>query len=235
MAPATNLAARLNQVRDRISNACQRSGRPVDSVQLILVSKTVSVEKIRTALDAGGLLLGENKAQELREKAPLLTDTSARWHFIGQLQSNKLKDILPWVEMIHSIDRLSLAEKLNQRLEAENRRLSVLLQVNTSYEDSKAGVPPEQALELLQRIAELPALKIKGLMTIGALSEDEQTVRDCFRRLADLRERARQLSLPDPELPELSMGMSGDYEWAIEEGATLIRVGSAIFGERDYL
>lgn len=219
-------------MRARIHQACHRAGRPPQDVNLILVTKTVPHERIREALLTGECLLGENKAQELREKAPALKDTPARWHFIGQLQSNKLKDVLPWVEMIHSIDRLSLAEKLNQRLTEENRRLPVLLQVNTSYEASKAGVAPEQALELLQRVAELPALQLRGLMTIGALSEDEQTVRDSFRRLAELRDRARQLPLPEPELPELSMGMSGDFEWAIEEGATLVRVGSAIFGAR---
>lgn len=210
--------------------ACQRAGRPSESARLILVTKTVSAERIRPALAAGAILLGENKAQELKQKAPELQDTPARWHFIGHLQSNKLKDVLPWIEMLHSLDSLALAQKLGDKLRAEQRRLPVLVQVNTSYEASKSGVAPEACLDLLRRIHQIPALELRGLMTIGAHSEDESRVRDGFRRLRELRDQASSaLAMP---LPELSMGMSGDYEWAIEEGATLVRVGSAIFGAR---
>lgn len=210
--------------------ACQRAGRPSESARLILVTKTVSAERIRPALAAGAILLGENKAQELKQKAPELQDTPARWHFIGHLQSNKLKDVLPWIEMLHSLDSLTLAQKLADKLQAEQRRLPVLIQVNTSYEASKSGVAPEACLDLLRRIHEIPALALRGLMTIGAHSEDEARVRDGFKRLRELRDQAASaLAMP---LPELSMGMSGDYEWAIEEGATLVRVGSAIFGAR---
>ncbi|HEY9843083.1 MAG: YggS family pyridoxal phosphate-dependent enzyme [Candidatus Sericytochromatia bacterium] len=231
MATTPDIPARLALVQQRILAACKRVGREPESVRLILVSKTVAPERIRMALDAGATLLGENKAQELKQKAPLLQDTPARWHFIGHLQSNKIKDVLPWVEMIHSLDRLSLAQKLAERLETEpGRRLPVLIQVNTSYEASKSGVAPEQALELIRQVAALPALELRGLMTIGALSSDEQAVRACFRRLSALRADA-EASLQTP-LPELSMGMSGDFEIAIEEGSTLVRVGSAVFGER---
>lgn len=226
------IAQRLSGIRERMAAAAAKAGRSPADIRLILVSKTVAPARIRAALALGEHLLGENKAQELREKAPLLRDTPARWHFIGQLQSNKLKDVLPWVEMIHSLDRLSLAEKLSARLTAEQRQLQVLVQVNTSNEASKGGVAPEQALELIQRVAELPGLGLKGLMTIGALDPDPAVARDCFRRLRELRDQARALPLPDPSLPELSMGMSSDFELAIAEGATLIRVGTAIFGGR---
>ncbi|PKL77434.1 MAG: YggS family pyridoxal phosphate-dependent enzyme [Candidatus Melainabacteria bacterium HGW-Melainabacteria-1] len=227
------MAQRLKQVQTRIEAACARADRDPSTVRLILVTKTIGTAQIRAALEQGACLLGENKAQELRDKAPLLVDTPARWHFIGQLQSNKLKDVLPWVEMIHSLDRLSLAEKLNARLEAEGRRLQVLVQVNTSGETSKAGIAPEQALGLISQLGALPALELKGLMTIGLNSPDQAQVRAGFRQLRQLRDQARELPLPDPSLPELSMGMSGDFEMAIAEGATLVRIGSAIFGARN--
>ena len=150
MKPSTTTRRRVLGV----AAAAAAAGRSPADIRLILVSKTVAPARIRAALALGETLLGENKAQELREKAPLLRDTPARWHFIGQLQSNKLKDVLPWVEMIHSLDRLSLAEKLSARLTAEQRQLQVLVQVNTSHETSKGGVAPEQALELIQRVAE---------------------------------------------------------------------------------
>lgn len=229
---ATDLKQRLIQVQTRIAAACQKVSRPAEAVQLILVSKTVPAAILRDALKAGGLIFGENKAQELKYKAVELQDTAIRWHFIGHLQSNKIKDILPSVEMIHSVDNLALAQKLNQRLQEKSQKLAILVQVNTSYEESKSGVSPEQALELLKQVSELPQLQLHGLMTIGALSQDEQRVRDCFKRLRELSQQAQQLKLFANEHPELSMGMSGDFEWAIEEGSTLVRVGSAIFGAR---
>lgn len=226
----TELAQRLAEVTARMQAACQRASRSPASVRLIVVSKTVPVPRLREALAAGAFLLGENKAQELREKAPQLLDTGAHWHFIGQLQTNKIKDILPWTDLLHSLDRLELAQKLSARLVALGRELPVLVQVNTSAEDSKAGVDPADALELLKRVADLPGLKLQGLMTIGGLGGTELQTRDCFRRLVELQQAAQNHDLPP--LFELSMGMSGDFEWAIEEGATLVRVGSAIFGER---
>lgn len=226
----TELSLRLASVTARIQAACQRAARSPDSVRLIVVSKTVSVPRLREVLAAGAVILGENKAQELREKAPQLAGSGVRWHFIGQLQTNKIKDMLPWTELLHSLDRLELAQKISARLLAAGRELPVLVQVNTSGEDSKAGVAPAEALELLKRVAELPGLRLQGLMTIGLLGGNEAQTRDCFRRLVALQQEAQAQDLPP--LPELSMGMSGDFEWAIEEGATLVRVGSAIFGAR---
>lgn len=226
------LKQRIQAVHQKIQEACERAGRDPKSVRLMLVTKTVAAEQIRNALACGETLLGENKVQEALSKLEALQDTSAEWHFIGHLQTNKIKDVLRFAQMIQSVDRLDLAQKLNQRLDQEGRRLDILLQINTSYEDSKSGIRPEQARELIQRIAELPALQIRGLMTIGLFSERESAVRDCFRRLTEIQAMARSLNLPGTSWEVLSMGMSGDFEWAIEEGSTLIRIGTSIFGAR---
>ncbi|PIQ25092.1 YggS family pyridoxal phosphate-dependent enzyme [bacterium (Candidatus Blackallbacteria) CG17_big_fil_post_rev_8_21_14_2_50_48_46] len=226
------IAENIQAVRARMQAACERVGRAPDAVQLMLVTKTVAVERIRAALACGEFLLGENKVQEALPKAEALHESPAIWHFIGHLQTNKVKDVLRFARLVQSVDRLDLAQKLNQRLAAENRKLEILIQVNTSYEESKFGVAPDQALELIQRVAELPHLQIRGLMTIGLFSEQEAPVRDCFKRLRNLQAEAQILNLPGTDWETLSMGMSGDFEWAIEEGATLVRVGSRIFGAR---
>lgn len=231
----------LEHILRRMQTACERAQRAPETVQLVMVSKTVPVERLADMLNNPyqQCIFGENKAQELQAKASYFQvhkrNPSPEWHFIGHLQSNKIKDMLPYTQLLHSLDRWSLAQKLDRKLQAENKTLSVLIQVNAAREDSKSGVAPEQTLELVRRVNELESLSIQGLMTIGAHSNNENEVRDSFKRLADLREQAS--SLPDlapqnQELPHLSMGMSGDFEWAIEEGATLVRVGSAIFGSR---
>jgi len=232
MIAETTIAEQIHAVRSRMQAACLRMGRSPETVQLMLVTKTVSTAHIQVALDCGETLLGENKVQEALAKAQLLQHSPAHWHFIGHLQTNKVKDVLKFATCVQSVDRLELAQKLSQRLQQEERELKILIQVNTSYEESKFGVAPEQALELIQRVAELPGLQLQGLMTIGLFSEQEQPVRDCFKRLRELQAQARALALPKASWDILSMGMSGDFEWAIEEGATLIRVGSLIFGER---
>lgn len=226
------LRQRILAVRQKIQEACQRVGRSPESVRLMLVTKGVNLEYIRNALACGETLLGENKVQEALAKVKALQGFSAEWHFIGHLQTNKIKDVLRFAQMIQSVDRLELAQKLNQKLYQEGRHMDILIQVNTSYETSKFGVYPEKALELIQRVAELPALRIRGLMTIGLFSEKETAVRDCFRRLREVQARASSLNLPRTSWDILSMGMSGDFEWAIEEGSTLIRIGTSIFGAR---
>lgn len=227
----TDLALRLARLEARISAACVRAERPRSAVQLVLVSKTVALNTLREARAAGATIFGENKAQELKQKASQWPDAAPpQWHFIGHLQSNKIKDVLPWIQLLHSLDRLSLAQKLSQYLSAQGQTLPVLLQVNTSAENSKSGAAPAEALALLQSISQLPGLSLQGLMTIGPLGGDEAATRQCFRQLRQLQQAGREaLGLP---LDTLSMGMSGDFEWAIEEGATLIRVGSAVFGSR---
>ena len=230
----------LKQILDRIEARCHQAGRDPADVQLVMVSKTVPVERLQVFLNnpyQQPCIFGENKAQELKSKALELRHSQAapRWHFIGHLQSNKIKDVLPHIELLHALDRLSLAQKLQDKLAAEGRQLDVLIQVNAAREDTKSGVLPEDALELLQRINEMPQLVVQGFMTIGAHSPDPQQIKDSFQRLADIREQARSCTSLRPEnqqLKHLSMGMSGDFEWAIDAGATLVRVGSAIFGTR---
>ncbi|MBF2052962.1 MAG: YggS family pyridoxal phosphate-dependent enzyme [Candidatus Sericytochromatia bacterium] len=228
----TETAQRLAALETRIAAACLRAGRPREAVQLVLVSKTVALETLLAAHTAGARIFGENKAQELKQKASQWPASAAapEWHFIGHLQSNKIKDVLPWIRLLHSLDRPSLAEKLSQALQQRGQTLPVLVQVNTSAESSKSGVPPAEALGFMQQVSQLPGLSLQGLMTIGPLGTDEATTRQCFRQLRQLQQAGREaLNLP---LNSLSMGMSGDFEWAIEEGATLIRVGSAVFGPR---
>lgn len=222
-------------IQKRIRETCARSGRNPDEVKLLLATKTVPAEKIIEAFQSGETLIGENKVQELKEKYDGLKDFAHQKHFIGHLQSNKIKDILRCdVACVQSIDRLSVAEKLQQRLEFENKTIDILVQVNTSGEESKFGVKPENALDLVKQISKFDRVKIKGLMTIGLFSAEKEKVRLCFKLLKDIQNQIITENIPNVEMEELSMGMSGDLEVAIEEGSTIIRVGTAIFGERIY-
>jgi pyridoxal phosphate enzyme (YggS family) len=224
-----NIAA----IRERMNNACKRSCRDESEVKLLLATKTVPAERIKIALLAGQTLIAENKVQELKEKYEVLREIPHTNHFIGHLQTNKIKDLLKCnVSCIQSLDRLDLAEKLHHRLQPGNKTMEVLIQVNTSFEESKFGVSPGGAIELVKRVAQLETLKIKGLMTIGLLSAEAEKVRKCFRLLKDIQQQVIALKIPGVEMQELSMGMSGDLETAIEEGATMVRVGTAIFGQR---
>lgn len=220
-------------IKERITHACKESGRNPNEVKLLLATKTVSAEHIKIALQAGHTLIAENKIQELKEKYDALQEIPHTNHFIGHLQTNKIKDLLKYnVSCIQSLDRLDLAEKLHQRLLFENKTIEVLIQVNTSYEESKFGVAPEQVIELVKQVATLATLKIKGLMTIGLLSAEPEQVRKCFRMLKAIQTQITALKIPHVSMQELSMGMSGDLETAIAEGATIVRVGTAIFGQR---
>ncbi|MGU3377087.1 YggS family pyridoxal phosphate-dependent enzyme [Chryseobacterium sp. M5A1_1a] len=225
----------LEIINNRIKNACEKTGRNPNEVKLLLATKTVSAERIKIALENGETLIAENKVQELKEKYEELKNTPHINHFIGHLQTNKIKDILKYdITCVQSLDRLDLAEKLHQRLLAENRTLEVLIQVNTSNEESKFGVDPGKAIELTKKVSELSTLKIKGLMTIGLFSAETEKVRACFKILKNLQQEILQENIHNVEMNELSMGMSGDLETAIEEGATIVRVGTAIFGARIY-
>lgn len=222
-------------IQERINKACINSNRSPDEVKLLLATKTVPAERIKLALQSGQTLIAENKVQELKEKYEVLKEIPHTNHFIGHLQTNKIKDILKYnVSCIQSLDRLELAEKLHQRLRFENKTIEVLIQVNTSFEESKFGVSPDNAIELVEQVAQLETLKIKGLMTIGLFSAETKKVRKCFRLLNDIQQQIISLNIPNVDMQELSMGMSGDLETAIAEGATIVRVGTAIFGERIY-
>ncbi|MGG5207979.1 YggS family pyridoxal phosphate-dependent enzyme [Chryseobacterium sp. MIQD13] len=225
----------LEVINARIRKACEKAGRNTDEVRLLLATKTVSAERIKTALENGQTLIAENKVQELKEKYEDLKDTPHENHFIGHLQTNKIKDILKYdVVCVQSIDRLDLAEKLHQRLLQEGKTIDVLIQVNTSNEESKFGVHPDQAVELTKKVSEFSTIKIKGLMTIGLFSAETEKVRSCFKILKNLQQEIIRLNIPNVKMNELSMGMSEDLETAIEEGSTIVRVGTAVFGARVY-
>lgn len=225
----------IQHILERISVGCIKAGRKPEDVRLLLATKTVSAARIKIALSAGLTLIAENKVQELKEKYEALKDTPHTNHFIGHLQTNKIKDILKCdVSCIQSLDRLDLAEKLQHRLQFENKTIDVFVQVNTSDEESKFGIPRANAIELVKRVSEFKNIKIKGLMTIGLLSAVSEKVRDCFKLLKEIQQQVIALHIPTVEMKELSMGMSGDMETAIEEGATIVRVGTAIFGQRAY-
>ena len=224
----------IRHITARIETACKKAGRRPEEVQLLLATKTIEPERILQAFACGCTLIGENKVQELRDKHAALAAVSHTAHFIGHLQSNKIKEAVRYAHCIQSVDTVDIAEKLEQRLAQENRSLDILIQVNTSSEESKFGCAPEQADALIRAAAALPHLRIKGLMTIGLFSGDEKKVRECFRCLKQIQTRIREAAIPDVSMDILSMGMSGDLEIAIEEGATLVRVGTAVFGERIY-
>lgn len=222
-------------IKEQINNTCKQNNRNPDDVKLLLATKTVIAERIKIALQAGNTLIAENKVQELKEKYEALKEIPHSNHFIGHLQTNKIKDILKYdVSCIQSLDRLDLAGKLHQHLRLENKTIEVLIQVNTSNEKSKFGVHPDEAIELVKQVAEFETLKIKGLMTIGLFSAETEKVRQCFRLLKNIQQQIISLNIPNVEMQELSMGMSGDKETAIAEGATIIRIGTAIFGQRMY-
>lgn len=224
-----DLAANLEQVRRRIAAACERAGRDPASVTLLAVSKGQPPEVVRAAADLGLTLFGENKVQEARAKIPLCPGR-LRWHLVGHLQTNKARDAVQWFEMIQSVDSLRLAEELQKQADKAARTVPVLLEVNVAGEASKFGYRPEQLLEELPALNALPRLEIRGLMTLAPWTPEPEKVRPVFRRLRELKAECEQrLGAP---LEHLSMGMSGDFEAAIEEGATLVRLGTALFGPR---
>ena len=223
----------LARIHARIEAACARADRNPSGVRLLMATKTVSAERIRLAIGLGEKLIGENKVQEYTEKWEQLKDLDLERHFIGHLQTNKVKEVVKYVHCIESVDRIELVEKLDQRLQQEGKPMDVYLEVNTSGEESKSGVAPGEAIQLLEKIKHYDTLQVRGLMTIGLPSDDPEAVRPCFRTLADIRDKGQEAGLL-PGFCELSMGMSHDLETAIEEGSTVVRVGSAIFGNRNY-
>ena len=225
----------IRQINQRIEAACKKAGRHPQEVRLLLATKTVEPERILQAFRCGCTLIGENKVQELRDKHEALSAVAHTAHFIGHLQTNKIKEILRYeVSCVESVDRLDLAQKLHNRLASEGKELDIFIQVNTSNEESKFGADPSEVLDLVKQVATLPTLHIKGLMTIGLFSAETEKVRACFQLLKRIQQDIIALNLPNVDPQELSMGMSGDLETAIEEGATIVRVGTAIFGQRIY-
>ena len=226
------LKQRLEQVRERIRQACESCNRDADSVHLVAVSKTIAAGTVKEAIEAGVTILGENYVQEAREKFNALVRYPVSWHFIGHLQSNKAKYAVRLFDLIHSVDSFKLARELNKQAEKVGKIQQILVQVNISAENTKAGTSADEAPGLISEISQLENLSIRGLMTMPPYFYQPEKVKPFFAALRQLRDRIKTQSLPNISLEELSMGMTGDFEVAIQEGATLVRIGTAIFGER---
>ena len=237
----TKIAAKIKQIKDTINSACTRAGRDPDKVKLVVVTKSVTIEAVKEVINLGVTDLGENRVQQLKkissEVADFLKgpeDNSARpkeinWHMIGHLQRNKVRQVLPIAVLIHSVDTLRLAEEINTAAAKLNSIPKVLLQVNCSNEPQKYGVPVGAATHLAEQIETLPNIQLVGLMTMAPLTHNKDVVRSCFVRARELFVEMRGEKIVGPQFKELSMGMSSDYEIAVEEGATILRIGSAIF------
>ncbi|MEK6684819.1 MAG: YggS family pyridoxal phosphate-dependent enzyme [Pseudomonadota bacterium] len=224
----TNLIA----VKQRIADTCERIGRDPSSVRLLPVTKTVPAERLRIAFAAGCHEMGENKIQEAREKSEALRDLNIKWSIIGHLQTNKAKYLARFANEFQALDSLKVAEELDKRLQSEGRAIDVYVQVNSSGEASKFGLAPEDVRAFVSQLPNYSSLRIKGLMTLAIFSTDHDRVRQCFIKMREIQNMLRQEAPIGLSFDELSMGMSGDYELAIEEGATVVRVGQAIFGKR---
>ncbi|MFC1468082.1 YggS family pyridoxal phosphate-dependent enzyme [Verrucomicrobiota bacterium] len=219
---------RLDEIQARIAAACERAGRPVDDVTLVAVSKTYGPDRVREAAECGLTLFGENRVQELQSKVPMCP-SNLEWHLIGTLQRNKVKQVVNLVTMIHSVDSLKLLEEIDKRT---GKIMPVLLQVNVSGEASKSGMAPDEVAGVIEAANQMSNIEVHGLMTIPPFAVNPDDARKHFVALRELRDRVQEET--GTPLPELSMGMSGDFEVAIEEGATFVRVGSSLFGARDY-
>ncbi|HLY61634.1 MAG TPA: YggS family pyridoxal phosphate-dependent enzyme [Terriglobia bacterium] len=227
-----SIGENIARIRERIADACQRSGRSAADVQLVAVTKTVPPDRIRQAYEAGVRDFGENRVQEAEAKRPALSDLTATWHLIGHLQSNKAKPARELFHWVHSVDSFKLATKLHNSAVCSGERLQILLEVNLGNEPSKSGAKENEVLQLAEQVGALETLELRGLMTVPPFLAEPEQVRPFFRRLRELAAKIDSAHLPGVAMKDLSMGMSHDFEVAIEEGATIVRVGTAIFGER---
>lgn len=226
-----NVEDNIRHVREVMAEAARRSGRPASAIRLMAVTKTVDDDRILAAIRTGVEIIGENYVQEAKRKIEKL-GKAGEWHLIGRLQTNKAKFAVHLFDMIHSVDRLDLAAELDRRARAAGRVIPILIEVNVSGEESKSGIPLNSAMDLVRLVAPLENLSIRGLMTMPPWFDDPEESRPYFRALRDLRDKIAGEAIPRIEMRELSMGMTDDYVVAIEEGATIIRIGRGIFGER---
>lgn len=228
------IKSNMDIIKNRIENSCEIANRKKEDVKLIVVTKTVDVDVVKEAINCGATDVGENKPQELARKFDEIGD-KVRWHLIGSLQTNKVKYIIDKVYMIHSIDRLSLCEEIQKRAEKIEKQVNCLIQVNISKEESKHGILEEDAIDFIKDIAKnYPNIRVKGLMTMAPNTEDKELVRSVFRSLKDLSIKIDNENIKGVSMNELSMGMSNDFEIAVQQGATFVRVGTSIFGQRNY-
>ena len=228
-----DIQKRLKRVKERIEAAALSSDRDPETVKLVAVSKTVPVDRVHAAIKAGVTMLGENYVQEAREKIEALGKERVSWHFVGHLQSNKAKYAVRLFDLIHSVDSLKLAKEINKRAGALGKPQDILIQVNISGEETKSGIDTEQTLDLVRGISPLENIAVRGLMTMPPYFNAPDKVRPYFKALKSLQTLIRQEAIPNVDMTELSMGMTGDFVAAIQEGATLVRIGTAIFGERE--
>jgi len=222
----------LQDIREKITEACRRSGRDVSEITLIAVSKTFSPDEIRKAVSEGVVDIGESYVQELAGKHEKLKTEPIRWHFVGPLQRNKVKYLVDFVHLIHSVESLKVCNEIEKRASRIDRNVDILIEVNTSGEPQKHGITPDEAPALFNEIAVFDHVHARGLMTMAPFVDDPDEARPSFKVLHDLRQRLLDEGVPDIQVQHLSMGMSNDFEVAIEEGATMVRIGSSIFGER---
>lgn len=223
----------ISAIREEIEKSCLKSGRNSNEITIIAVTKTIDTERINYAVDCGMLNLGENKVQEVMDKY-FAVDKNVKWNLIGHLQTNKVKYIIDKVELIHSVDSVKLAEEISKRAEKNNLIKDVLVQINVAMEETKFGINIEEAVDFVKSISVFSNIRIKGLMTIAPYYEDTNMVRPIFRQLKEKFDELAKMNIPNTEMKYLSMGMSNDYNIAIEEGANMVRVGTAIFGKRNY-
>lgn len=227
-----SVAQNVARVRERMHRAAQRAGRDPAEVRLVAAAKTVEAARVRAAIAAGVTIIGENYLQEARAKIGQLGHDAAEWHFIGTLQRNKVRYVFDLFDMLHSVDRLELAAEIHRRGERLGRSMPILLEVNVGGEASKSGFDPQSLLQQAEKLVPLTHVQVRGLMTIPPPTPTPQEARPFYRTLRQLRDRLEARGLAGPEFAELSMGMTADFEVAIEEGATIVRVGTAIFGPR---
>jgi PLP dependent protein len=227
------LKKRLSNVKERIKKAAINCGRDPDTIRLVAVSKTIPEDMVREAIKAGAYILGENYIQEAGNKINALSAYPVSWHFIGHLQSNKAKYAVKLFDMIHTVDSLKLAKELNKQAKKINKIQKILIQVNISMESTKSGVHEEDAQKLIKEISLFENISIKGLMTMPPFFNNPEEAGPCFSALRNLRDKIRDGAIKNINMQELSMGMTGDFEVAIKQGATLVRIGTAIFGERN--
>ena len=226
------MKANIEEIQRRIQNAAESCDRRPETIRLVAVSKTIAADRVRAAVEAGVHILGENYIQEARDKIEALSDLDVEWHFIGHLQRNKAKYAVDLFDLIHSVDSIRLAREIDKQAAKRGKQQNILIQVNTGKEATKSGIDEEDALALVRDTARLEHVAVKGLMTLPPYFYAPEKVRPYFRALRQLRDRIHEAQIPGIAMEALSMGMTGDFETAIAEGATLVRIGTAIYGER---
>lgn len=224
----------IDGILERIAYVCERSGRNPDDITLIAVSKTVNADRAREAIESGILNLGENRVQELTDKYEKLSDTEVKWHMIGHLQKNKVKYIIDKIELIHSVESVELANEIDKRAAKSNLKVNVLVELNIGEEESKFGISEETVYDFVKSLEQFENINVSGIMTVAPFAENPEEIRWVFKKMKVIFDKLSSMNIKNSNMKFLSMGMTNDFEIAIEEGANIIRIGTAVFGERTY-